>query len=187
MRVPSCVPSLPPLERCEPVPPRYGGAGRRSSGPALDRAQRQHRSALSASTVPFGARAQENGRTMRDWRLEPLPAAAFGLTVAVELAAVLLSWGLEPRYDTLLYAVYSVTLAGSGALIASRHPENAIGWLFCGFALLNAVTADLAQGYGLRAAEQGWPAGAAGEGVFPTGWRPRGVGLTLNVLAFPPR
>jgi hypothetical protein len=105
---------------------------------------------------------------MRSWRLEPLPASLFGLTVAVEVAAVLLSWGLEPRWDTLLYAVYSTTLVGSGALIASRHPENPIGWLFCGFGLINAVVADLAQGYGLRAAAQGWPAGAAGEWIATT-------------------
>src|SRR3954453_22557527 len=93
---------------------------------------------------------------MRRWQLKPLPALLVGCTAMAEAAAVVLSWGLEPRYDTLLYAVYSVTLAGAGALIASRRPENAIGWLFCGFGLFNAVTTDVAQGHGLRAAEQGW-------------------------------
>jgi hypothetical protein len=48
---------------------------------------------------------------------------------------VALSGGLESHYDTLLYAV---TLAGARALSASRRPGNAIGWLFCGFAVFNA-------------------------------------------------
>ena len=74
---------------------------------------------------------------MRSRRLKPLPAALLGLTLAVEIAAVALSWGLESSYDTLLYAVYSVCLVGAGALIASRHPRNAIGWLFCVFGLIS--------------------------------------------------
>ena len=64
---------------------------------------------------------------MRGWQLRPLPVALLGLTLTVELAAVALSWGLESRYDTLLYAVYAVTLAGAGALVASRQPRNPIG------------------------------------------------------------
>ena len=117
--------------------------------------------------------------------LTAFPAALLGLTAVVEVAAVALSWGLEPRYDTLLYAVYSVTLTGAGALIASRRPENVIGWLFCGFGLLNAVSADLAQGYGLRAAEQGWAGGEAAEWIATTSWLPGAIGTTLTFLLFP--
>jgi hypothetical protein len=51
---------------------------------------------------------------MRGWRLRPLPASLLGLTVALEITSVVLSWDIEPRYDTLLYALYSVTLAGAG-------------------------------------------------------------------------
>ena len=93
---------------------------------------------------------------MRELRL--LPVVLLGLTLALEVAAIALSWGLESGYDTLLYAFYSVTLAAAGALIASRHPENAIGWLFCSFALLNALAADAAQGWALRAGETAGPA-----------------------------
>jgi hypothetical protein len=56
-------------------------------------------------------------------------------TLAVEVVAVALSWGLEPAWDTMLYAVHAVhavTLAGAGALIVSRHPGHRIGWLFNG-------------------------------------------------------
>ena len=105
---------------------------------------------------------------MRGWHLKPLPAALLAATVAFELAAVGLSWDLESRYDTLLYAFYSVVQVAAGAFVASRHPRNPIGWLFCGFGALNALTADLAQGWGLRAAEQGWPGGSR-EGMLAEG------------------
>jgi signal transduction histidine kinase len=122
---------------------------------------------------------------MRAWDLKLLPATLFGVTLALEIATVPLSWGLESRSDTLLYAVYSVTLAGAGALVASRHPENAIGWLFCGFGALNALTADFAQAWGLRAAQQGWPWGPGAEWVSLASWLPGGVGLILTFLLFP--
>jgi hypothetical protein len=94
---------------------------------------------------------------MRGRHLRPLPVVLFGLTFAFELAAVALSWRLESGYDTLLYALYSVSLAGAGTLIASRQPGNPIGWLFCFLALLNAVAADAAQGWALRASDDVWP------------------------------
>jgi hypothetical protein len=78
--------------------------------------------------------AAETMAAMRGSQVRPLPIVLFGLTLAAELAAIVLSWGLESRYDTLLYAVYSVSLAGAGALIASRQSHNPIGWLFCSFA-----------------------------------------------------
>jgi hypothetical protein len=106
---------------------------------------------------------------MTDWRLRPLATIVFALTLAVELAAVALSWGLESRYDTILYAVYAVTLAGAGALIASRQPRNPIGWLFLVFALVGAVMADAAQGWALQAAEQGWRGGDTAEFLASAG------------------
>jgi signal transduction histidine kinase len=109
----------------------------------------------------------------------------FGLTLAFEIAAVWLSLGLEPSYDTFLYAVYSVVLAGAGALIASRHPRNVIGWLFCVFALLNAVIADAAQGWALRAAEEGWRGGDAAELVASSGRQLAGLGWVLTFLLIP--
>ena len=117
--------------------------------------------------------------------LEPLPAAVLGLGVVTETAAVALSWGLEAPYDTFLYAVFSTSLVGAGALIASRKPGNTIGWLFCGFGLFNALAADLAQGWGLRAVEQGWPAGPAAEWIATASWLPSGFGWILTFLLFP--
>ena len=114
-----------------------------------------------------------------------LPATLFVSTVVVELASVTLSWGLEARYDTLGYAFYSVILAAAGALVVSRRPDNAIGWLFCGTALLNALVADAAQGYGLRAAQHGWPAGPAFEWISGTNWLLGGMSMVLTFLLFP--
>ena len=122
---------------------------------------------------------------MRACPLKPVPAVLVGLTLAVELVAVVLSWGLEPRYDTLLYAVYSVTLVGAGAIVATRLPRNPVGWLFCGFGLFNALVADLAQGYALRAHEEGWAGVAAGEWIAAANWMAGALGLTLTFLLFP--
>ena len=105
--------------------------------------------------------------------------------MVAEIAAIVLSWRLEPVYDTLLYAVFSIASVGAGALIAQRHPGNPIGWLFCGFGLLNALTADLAQGWGLRAAAEGWAAGTFAEWIVTMSWLVSGFGWTLTFLLFP--
>ena len=80
--------------------------------------------------------------------------------------------------------MWALVVCGTGALIASRHPENPIGWLFCGFALVN-VLGDVAQGWGLRAAAEGWPAGPAGEWIATWSWLPSGLGWMLTFLLFP--
>ncbi|HEY3563216.1 MAG TPA: histidine kinase [Kribbella sp.] len=114
-----------------------------------------------------------------------LPAWLFGVTAIAELTAIALSWRLEPAYDTVLYVLFNLATAGAGAVIARRHPENAIGWLFCGFGLLNTLASDLAQGWGLRAAAEGWPGGPVGEGIAAVSWLPSGYGWTLTFLLFP--
>ncbi|CAA9495024.1 MAG: Two-component system sensor histidine kinase [uncultured Solirubrobacteraceae bacterium] len=114
-----------------------------------------------------------------------MPAGLFAATLASEVAAVALTWGLKPSYDTAVYAVYALTSAGAGALIASRHPANPIGWLFCVAALWNALAADVAQGWGLRAAESGWSGGTVGEVIALTSWMPSGLAIVLTFLLFP--
>lgn len=109
----------------------------------------------------------------------------FGATVIAEIAAVALSWRLEPAYDTFVYTVFTLATVGAGALIAQRHPENPIGWLFCGFGLLNAVSGDLSEGYGLRAAAEGWPGGPMAEWIGWVSWLVNGFGWILTFLLFP--
>ena len=113
------------------------------------------------------------------------PASLLAATLAMEVMSVALSWGLEPAWDTVLYAIYTVTLAGAGALILSQHPGHRIGWLFCAAALFNSLAADAAQGWGLRAAEQGWPAGPFAEWVALCSWIPSAPALVLTFLLFP--
>ena len=122
---------------------------------------------------------------MRDPRLRLLPATLLALTLAVELTAVALSWGLESRYDTILYAVYAATLAGAGALVASRQPRNPIGWLFLAFALAGAVMADAAQGWALQATERGWRGGDTAELLASAGRQPSGLCWILTFLLIP--
>jgi hypothetical protein len=113
-----------------------------------------------------------------------VPICLFGVVVAAEIAAVSLALGVQRTDVTVLYAVYSTALVGAGALILRRHPRHPIGWLFCGFAILNAVTADLAQGYALRAAHEGWPGASGAEAVNTMSWLPSGFGWILTFLLF---
>jgi signal transduction histidine kinase len=103
-------------------------------------------------------------------RLRPLPGILLAVTVLAELGAVGLSWGLEPAWDTLLYALSRLLTAGTGALILSRHPRHAVGWLLCVLGLVNALTADLMQGWGLRAAAEGWAGGLPVEWLAQSSW-----------------
>jgi signal transduction histidine kinase len=114
-----------------------------------------------------------------------VPAVMFGVCVVAEIAAIGLSWRLEPVYDTLLYGLFALATVGAGAVIVQQRPGNAIGWLFCGFGLLNAFASDLAQGWGLRAAAEGWPGGPVGEAISAVSWLPNGYGWTLTFLLFP--
>ena len=122
---------------------------------------------------------------MRGSRLRLLPATLLAVTLAVELTAVALSWGLESRYDTILYAVYAATLAGAGALVASRQPRNPIGWLFLAFALAGAMMADAAQGWALQATERGWRGGDTAELLASAGRQPSGLCWILTFLLIP--
>ncbi len=58
--------------------------------------------------------------------------------------------GDGPLAFSLLGALVLLAYATVGALIASRHPRNAIGWLLAGSALLSAI-GDLAIEYGVYA------------------------------------
>jgi hypothetical protein len=115
--------------------------------------------------------------------LRPWPAALVVATLVIEAAAVALSWGLEPAWDTGLYAIQAVTLVAVGALIVSQHPRHPIGWLFIADGMFAAAAADAAQGWGLRAAEHGWPGGPFAEWISLSSWivaAPLGVLLYLD-------
>ncbi|MDP8968494.1 MAG: hypothetical protein M3N04_07835, partial [Actinomycetota bacterium] len=86
--------------------------------------------------------------------LRPVPAALFALTVAMLVAMVFLSLGVEPLYDTVLYGLMTLALGAAGMLIASRASDNPIGWVFCCMAVFSALE-ELAQAYGKHEAFAG--------------------------------
>jgi len=118
-------------------------------------------------------------------RLRPVLGLLLALTVLAEVAAVLLSWGLEPAWDTLLLAVSSTVTSAAGALILSRHPRHPIGWLLIAQGVVAALAGDLAQGWGLRAADRGWPFGPPAEFVATGSWLPTAPLGVAVLLLFP--
>ena len=62
-------------------------------------------------------------------------------------AAVELTYGSEAELDSAVLNLATVlTFSVVGAIIASRHPRNAIGWIFCGMGLVVGLNV-LAHGY----------------------------------------
>ena len=114
-----------------------------------------------------------------------MPGLLLALTALAELAAVVLSWRLEPAYDTLLLGFFSCAMAGTGFLILGRHPRHLIGWLLLAVGVENALASDLAQGYGLRAAAEGWPGGPVAEAIATASWLPQAPAFVLIILLFP--
>ena len=69
----------------------------------------------------------------------------WGACVALMSLALLLAfltddvsyfWEIRSPFLAVLAAVLSLTCPTIGALIASRLPRNAVGWIFCGVGLL---------------------------------------------------
>jgi hypothetical protein len=118
-------------------------------------------------------------------RLRPLPGILLAVTVLAEVGAVGLSWGLEPAWDTLLFALYASLTVGTGALILSRHPRHAVGWLLCVLGLVEALTGDLPQGWGVRAAAEGWAGGLPAEWLALSSWPLATPWLVAILLLFP--
>ena len=118
-------------------------------------------------------------------RLRPVPGFLLVLSVLAEFAAVPLSWGLEPAWDTLLLAVSAPVTTAAGALILSPHPRHVIGWLLIVQGVEAALVGDLAQGWGLRAADQGWPLGPPAEFVATASWLPTAPLGVAVLLLFP--
>jgi hypothetical protein len=85
-------------------------------------------------------------------------------------------------------ALVAVPFPVIGALVASRRPENPIGWIFCGIGLSAGVSAFGLQYafYALRTAPGSLPAGAEMAWLSNWSWLP-GLGLVLIfvLLLFP--
>ena len=106
-------------------------------------------------------------------------------TLLVEVVAIGLSWGREPAWDTLMYAVSGLAYVVAGLLILARHPRHVIGWLLIANGLLQAVTSDLGQGWALYGTPRGWPGTDAASLASVTSWPAGGVLLAATFVLFP--
>jgi hypothetical protein len=105
-------------------------------------------------------------------------------TVVLVAVTLPLAAGRDEAFETVLYATLPLVLGVVGTLIASRHPGNPIGWLFCAMALWVAV-AELGEAYGFVAAERGLPGGVAGEWLFSWSFVVDLMAWVVVVLLFP--
>ena len=139
--------------------------------------------------------------TGQTWK-QRLPWIMLAVTTLCVVVMVPLSLGEEPIDDTISYGLIALTLAGTGAFVASRHPTNQIGWIFCAQGLWNGLLEMWGEGmdyHDLPTAEVGrwlinwsWIADMCAYGLvfalFPTGrllskrWRWIPVVLALALV-----
>jgi hypothetical protein len=117
-------------------------------------------------------------------RLDRRAVGMLAGTVVLVVVTLPLAAGREEAFDTVLYATFPLVLGVVGTLIASRHPGNLIGWLFCGLALWGAV-AELGEAYGYVAAERDLSGGVAGEWLIGWSWIVDIAAWVVVVLLFP--
>jgi signal transduction histidine kinase len=122
---------------------------------------------------------------MRASRASLLAGVCVGVTAAAEIGTVLLWWGLEPAYKSVLFGLYNLTIVVIGALIVVRHPRGPIGWILVGFSTEIAVLSDLVAAYGHRAALEGWSAGPLAEWIGFATWSSGALMWVLALLFVP--
>ncbi len=114
------------------------------------------------------------------WMLPPL-------TTLVSAAMITLSWGTPDQEGVeFLFGLAFVTYATVGALIASRHPRNLVGWLLAALGLTSAIT-EVLYSYAARQAGNA----EAGPAHTAAAWVSACIGgsgfimLVLVLLLFP--
>jgi hypothetical protein len=128
--------------------------------------------AMSSSVL--GRRAAPASRTAR------LPWALLAATVVLAVAQVPLSLGHEPLFDTITYGLLALAFGVTGALVASRQPTNAIGWIFCASGVWGGAN-ELWEAI----AYHRWPTGVAGQWVISWSWIWSLAAYTVVFLLFP--
>jgi hypothetical protein len=122
--------------------------------------------------------------------LAPVLSLALGIAANVLLGTVPTErLPKEDRLDAIdvLFSLGFVVYATVGALIAARHPRNAVGWLFCAFGVLYPAVGLLWSYaiHGLYATDDGLPGQDAAAWVFA--WLGEAVFMlvVLLLLLFP--
>ena len=118
-------------------------------------------------------------------RFRPTHWAMLLGAVLIEVVSVRLSWGLEPAWDTLVYAVYALANVAAGVLILARHPRHVIGWLLIATGMLQAIASDLSQGWALWGTSRGWFGAALADLVANSSWTVGGALMAATFVLFP--
>ena len=118
-------------------------------------------------------------------RLRPMHWALLLGTLVVEVLAIALSWGREPAWDTLVYAVYAIANVLAGVLILGRHPRHVIGWVLIAAGLLQGVVSDLGQGWALAGTPRGWSGSAVADLAASCAWALGGALMAATFVLFP--
>ena len=110
----------------------------------------------------------------------------FAATTVVFAAAVAVASRDGRALDVLTFAPVMLSFASVGALVAGRHPANAVGWLFLGEGVVGAVLELTGEVATLGASRHPHPAVAAWAGWAFTVLLPASLLLLiLSLLVFP--
>ena len=120
------------------------------------------------------------------WGLWLSTVALFGLAVAMQ-ETIGDPAQQDSRPEKIGWSIAFVGLATVGALVASRQPRNAVGWIFGGMAVLLALTLFVGEyaNYTLGSRAAGLPFGTVAGWVWVWSWYPIGALAAFVVLLFP--
>ena len=132
----------------------------------------------------YGPPGRAHNVVVRASRAVVLAGVCVGVTTLGEIGAVAIGWGSTPAYQSILFALYTLTITIIGGLIAVRHPGNPVGWILTSFAAVDGVTTMLGA-YGHRASTEGWPAGPLTEWIGFGSWPAGPLMWILTLLVIP--
>jgi len=110
-----------------------------------------------------------------------LPWVLLAVSTALVIVSVPLSLGQEPLSDTLLYGLIATTVATTGALVASRQPDNPIGWILCA----QGVEKSQLEAWGEGFSYHHLPTAAVGAWVSNWTWLIDGAAYAVVFALFP--
>ncbi|MEV6489354.1 histidine kinase [Actinoplanes sp. NPDC051633] len=121
---------------------------------------------------------------MRASRASVPAGVCVGVATLGVIGSVAVGWGSTPTYQSILYALHTLTITTIGGLIAVRHPSSPVGWILTGFGAFDAVGSFLGV-YGHRASTEGWPGGPLAEWIGFGSWSPVVLMWILTLLLIP--